>query len=294
VTTQARGPSMLLSVGTALVLAILAALPVAWSFLLRPDADLSNAGFAAEPVDWRPVDPLSALILAVTVLVSCAIVGGVAGAFAWRWRRTVGACVALVTAWATGILLLPLAAAVLGIHLRTGILCFLTPCDALLRDDRPLDGAYGYVNFVAGNVFFVGSGVLGYLIGLAVVYVLAAGVRRRFETRPVLPVIVWLLGFAIAHGMALLISAQTSGALIPYVVLTIGVVAWTVWMDRAERSANRLLLPGRPPRIPELDPAGRLQHGPGVHPCSDREQHPDGDHGQHDGDGDLDRVDRVE
>jgi hypothetical protein len=225
--------------GAAVVLALFSAVPVAWSFLVRPpDSVLRNAGYVQGPIDWQPMAPLAAFALALAVVIPAAVVGGMAGGLVWRWRRFAGSSVALATAWATGILILPIAAAVLGLHLRTGIVC-LAGCDTLLRDDHPFGGPYAYANFLAGTFAFVWSLVLPVLVFLVVVRVLFDWARGRPAARPSLPLILLVGAFAVAHGIAVLwFAGITSGGLVPYVVLSVGVIAWAAWMDDRDSKAG--------------------------------------------------------
>ena len=62
-----------------------------------------------------------------------------------------GVFVPVTVAWMLGILLLPIAAGVLGIPLRSGIVC-LFGCTAYLRDDQPLSGVLAYGQLVVASV----------------------------------------------------------------------------------------------------------------------------------------------
>lgn len=221
------------AVGAAVVLSLLSVVPVASSFLLRPpDRALRNSGWVQGPIDWQPMEPSAAVALACAVVVSSAVVGGLAGGLVWRWRRFAGAAVALTSAWAGGVMTLPVAAAALGVHLRTGIVCVMG-CETLLRDDRPFAGPVAYLEFLAGTIFVLWSVVLPALIVLVVVRVLFAWVRGRAAARPRLPLIPSVLAFAAGHGIALVWTASAGGGgFVPYLSLTIGVVAWATWMDR--------------------------------------------------------------
>src|SRR6478752_8406288 len=141
------------AVGAAVALALFSVPPVAWSFLYQPpEWALRNSGFVQGPIDWQPMAPLAAVAVALAVVVPSAVVGGLVGGLAWRWRRFAGASMALASAWATGIIILPLASALLGVHFRTGIVC-LMGCESLLRNDSPFGGPMAYVEFLAATVF---------------------------------------------------------------------------------------------------------------------------------------------
>jgi hypothetical protein len=238
---------------SAVALALLAIAPVAFSLAIEPAADrIANRGFASGPIDWRPMEPIEAVVLSAVVVFAAAMVGGAVGTLAWRWSRIGSGVSALVSAWATAIVAIPLAAAALGIHLRTGIVCIMG-CEALLRDDQPLGGVMAYAEFLMGTAIIV-SPIIG-LGAIAAVVWAAASVRRRnsAEARPdgtpgigpapsprkrrlVLGSAISL--FAVVHGAGIGLTSSTGQTgLIPYVCLTVGVVAWAIWIDR--RSPGR-------------------------------------------------------
>jgi hypothetical protein len=175
------------AVGGAVVLALISVIPVAWSFLaMPPSTTLANPRFVQGPIDWQPISFPIALALALVVVVIAALVGGSLGGLTWRWRPFAGAVAALVTAWATGIVTLPMAAAALGVHLRTGIVCFFG-CESLLRDDKPLGGAQAYGEFVVGTLAILQYFVWPAIGVVVVVFVLPSWVRGRAAPRPRLP-----------------------------------------------------------------------------------------------------------
>ena len=228
---------VLRSVLLAAVLAAAASPIVALSFLLPPARVIDNVAYSADPVDWHSMEPISAAVLAVVVLQACAGVGGFVGGLTWLWRHGLGACLALASAWATGIIALPSVAHAIGATLRTGIVCGIRPCEALLRDDAPNGGPYAFLTFLVGDLLLLGVGVLAAAVGMAVAFGVASWVQRRSQRRPTLPSVVWLLGFALTYGVGVLFDWDVSGGLIPYVTLTVGVVLWAIWMDRADRAS---------------------------------------------------------
>jgi hypothetical protein len=228
------------AVGGAVGLALLSVIPVAWSFLVTPSSTtLANRGFVQGPIDWEPISLPAALALALAVVLIAALVGGSVGGLVWRWRPFAGAAAALVTAWATGILTLPMAAAALGIHLRAGIVCFFG-CESLLRDDKPLGGVQAYAEFVLGTLALLQSFVWPALAVLLVLFVLPSWIRGRAAPRPRLPRTVAVAAFAAVQGFPLVwVAATGHGGVVPYLCLSLGIVAWTVWMSRSSRAPNR-------------------------------------------------------
>jgi hypothetical protein len=243
------GPPILIALG----LAAIAIVPVALSFDLQPPANaIANDAFASPPIDWRPLDLVQSLALAAIVCVLAAVVGSAIGAAAWRRQPIVSGPAALAAAWATGVVSLPLVAAALGIHLRTGIVCVMG-CESWLRDDQPLGGFAGYAMFVLGSAIVVWPVVLGVGIVIAIVTIVASRRPRGGELAPQpggRPRLLLLLGafagFAIIHGagIGLMASTQQIG-LVPYVSLSVGTALWIVLLDRSADRAQ--LQPGAPP-----------------------------------------------
>jgi len=224
------------AVGAAVGLALLSVLPVAWSLLMAPpETALENEGFVQGPIDWLPMAPESAVVLALAVVVPSAVVGGLVGGLIWRWRRFAGAAVALASAWSAGVVLLPVAASALGIHLRAAIVCAFG-CESLLRDDQPFGGLIAYATFLAGTFFLVMSVIVPAAVALIVVGVLFARVRGRPAVRPRLPLVPSVIAFAAVHGIALVWTViVTPSGLVVYFCLALGVVAWTIWMTEGVR-----------------------------------------------------------
>ncbi len=149
--------------------------------------------------------------------------GGSAGV-AWRRWRLVGVAVAISLGWALGIVLLPIAASLLGIHLRAGITCTaLTFCQATLRDDELLSGATAYVELVAGVLLLMSAPVVP-LIPIAALWL------GRRAGRFVVPVLAVIGGHAIIHWIA--IANQDPSAVVAYACLAVGVLLWALWLRR--------------------------------------------------------------
>lgn len=83
---------------------------------------------------------LTAAVVALAAVLPAAIVSAFVGGRIVRRHRAWGLFVTVSLAWAIGVALLPMAAAALGAHLQTGIVC-LMGCEAHLRSDAPLSGA---------------------------------------------------------------------------------------------------------------------------------------------------------
>jgi hypothetical protein len=217
-------------VTAALVLALCSVIPVAWSLLVEPSASvLANEGYVTEPIDWRPLSPFEAFALATVVIVPVALVVGWLGGLVWRRHAMVGVLVTITLAWALGIVLLPIAANLLGLPLRTGIFCMFG-CEANLRDDQPLSGVIAYAQLVFTVV------LIAYAL-LIPAFVFWLGGKIGWYIVPVLAVIG---GHAVVHWLAIL--SPTAGAQVPYACLAIGVVLWALWMQRSSRAARAALV----------------------------------------------------
>jgi len=216
---------------------------------------IANEGFVSPPIDWRPLDLWPSLGLAAAASLLAAVVGSVIGTYAWRRRPIVAGPAALAGAWAAGVISLPLVAAGLGIHLRTGIVCVMG-CEAWLRDDQPLGGVAGYAMFVLGSAFVVWPVVLGAGIVIAVGTILSSRSVRGSSTPPgslgrprLLLLLAAFAGFAVIHGagIGLTASSQQTG-FIPYLSLSIGTAIWLVLLhrtrNRPEPAREAASLPG--------------------------------------------------
>lgn len=264
-----RSATIRKAVMPAMILAALSVAPVALALEVIPsDVVLANTGWAAGPIDWRPMDPIHAIALSIVVVLAAAVAGGAVGSFALRSGPIWGGVAALTTAWAAAIITLPLAAAALSVHLRTGIVCVMG-CEAMLRDDQPLGGPAGYAMFVLGTAIVVWPLVAVAVIA-AVVGTVAPVLRRRSpepiprptaSSLPASPIIrshilraTAVGGFAVAHGAGLALTASSGqNGLVPYVCLSVGVVAWVIWLE--SRSARAEF--GRPDHVaPPVAPSG--------------------------------------
>ena len=235
-----ESPEIKRPVAMALGLAAISVVPVALSFNLQPGSAIANEGFVSPAIDWRPLDLVPSLALAAVACLLAALVGGVIGAYAWSRRPMLAGPAALAGAWAAGVISLPLVAAGLGLHLRTGIVCFMG-CEAYLRDDQPLGGFAGYVMFVLGSAFVIWPVVLVAGAVIAVATILSASrVPDSSTPRPplrrprVLVLLAAFAAFALIHGAGVgvgAISLQTG--LIPYLSLSAGTAIWLVLLHRA-------------------------------------------------------------
>lgn len=212
-------------VATAVLLALASILPVAWSLQLVPPASvLANEGFVTPPIEWRPMGWAGAIAMTACAILPAALFAGYAGGLIWRLNRTAGVFTALTLAWLTGIVMLPIAASVLDIPLRTGIACFFS-CEANLRDDQPSSGAIAYAELVLGSLPFLP----GLFVPAIVLYI-----GRRLRSLAFA-----FVGVVLAHGLAHVwaITQLVSGALIPYLCLVAGLAVWAYWLQLREAAA---------------------------------------------------------
>ena len=229
-------------------LALLSAVPIAWSLQLQPDlALLANDGWTAPPIDWRPLSPIDALVLALAVVVPSALIAGWVGGVAGRRYAAAGVLTAITVAWALGIVLLPITAAILHLPLRAGIVCTFG-CEAMLRDDQPLSGISAYGQLVAGGL------IADALLAVpGIVFALA-----RVFGRQLLAVIALVGIHAVAHVWALV--SVTTGGVVPYACLAIGIVIWTQWLRRSSTRLGDLRI-ARVDDVVELAPQDHDEQG---------------------------------
>jgi hypothetical protein len=211
-------------VRSAVVLALVSAVPVAWSLEMSPPAwMLLNEGFVAGPIDWRPAGPVAALVLAAFTVIPAALLSSWIGGRVGRRHQTWGLAVTLWTAWATGVVVLPVAAAALGVHLRTGIACAMG-CEANLRDDVFLSGvaAYGMLVVVSTSLFVFLVIPLGLLVLARATGQFTLAVAGVISLHAVLHL--WIL------------TSVSHGGFIPYLSLLVGFTVWCYWMRPRTRS----------------------------------------------------------
>ena len=195
----------------------LVALPTWW---LRDNPPYRIDGGPLATVDLGP----ALLVSAVVILPTAVIVGWLAGRVWQRWRL-VGVLVALVGAWALGVSLTPLVAAALGIPLTTGLFCFMG-CEAYLRSDMPLSGVRGYLISAFVVVLIV------YALLIPLIAFVAARRAGAFDAQ--------VLAIVAAHSLVFWVALiqVSTGALIPYACLAIGVIAWSRWMRRLDEEVD--------------------------------------------------------
>jgi hypothetical protein len=216
------GPTLL-----AVVLALIAVAPVAWS-LYEPLAawKLDELDPSMAPLANRPMGVEQAILLAFATVIPAAMIGGVTGGTLRRGFPVGGAFTALSAAWLTGVVLLPLIANALAIPLTNGVGCFMS-CEVHLRDDQPSSGAVAYVTSVGLSLPFIWF----WLVPL--IFLILA---LRWNTGDsVVPVFFAILLHAGLHSMAII-----AGGAVPYVCLAVGVLAWSVILrmgDRRRRDA---------------------------------------------------------
>jgi hypothetical protein len=245
---RARSISIRRATSAAVVLALLSIVPVAVSFGVPPSREMiANERWAAPPIDWQLIEPLHGLVLATVTTLVAAVVGGLAGGLAWRRGPIWGGVAALAGAWATAITVLPLVAAGLGVHLRTGIIC-LFGCQASLRDDQPFGGPAAYAEFVLGTAVLVWP-IIALAAVVTVVLTVVPSLRppgpgnsadtagtspRGLLANSRLLLVLSLGGFALVHGAGIaLMSSSNQTGLIPYLCLCVGVVVRAAWLDRS-------------------------------------------------------------
>ena len=223
---------------TAIGLAVLSVPAVAWSLQLEPWFRIDNEGLVTPPVDWRPMGVGSAVILALITTVLAAVVSSAIGGWIARRRRVLGLFATLAIAWFAAVTVLPIAATLLGIHLRAAIVC-LIGCEASINSGDPLSGLRA--------VLLVPIGVARFVPVLAIpAVVLMVGRKQRSHALVVLGVV---LTHAVFYG--LMLTPLVFGAHVPYVALVIGFAIWS-YLVRDQ------LAPWPP--VPPLDPAN--QYGP--------------------------------
>jgi hypothetical protein len=197
----------------ALLLALVS-IPVATWALLSPAPSQSGiAGVAPGLAD--------AVLIATIAVLGAALAGGVTGSFL-AGRRIAAPFAALAVAWATGIGLLGLAPALLGISYTVGTFC-LDACNPLVSSDKPLSGI---------TTWFGGT-LLGFITVIpALIGLLAIRLARRAAGRGsvLAPVAAALVGHTALNWLTLLGSGIPG--MVVYAVLCLGVACWALLLAR--------------------------------------------------------------
>jgi hypothetical protein len=238
-------------VSTAVALALLSVVPVAWSLLLKPPVPLDNEGYVTPPVDWRPMGLMPALVLALVTVVLAALVSGALGGWLVRRHRATGLFVTLALAWLTAVAVLPVAATLLGIHLRTAIACVFA-CESNVRSGEPLSGLWAAL-VVLVSVFQL------YVALIVPAVVLIVGQNRR-------SLALLVFGVVLAHAILYALALFAFGAHIPYVTLVVGFAAWAYVV--------RDHFAPWPPPLPEPPTGPPAWNPPNVQPAKATERPP--------------------
>lgn len=194
-------------------------MPVAW-WLRQPPAAIG------EPTGWQAVTLPQALLLAAASVIPAALVGGAVAGWLVRRHPAIAAFVAMTVSWWVGILMLPLAAGILGIPYAAGFFC-ADGCTAFLDYQEP------FLGFTAYPISLIWTVALWpYLAVPLVLGIVGLLVRRRVVT----------ILFAVALHSGLSVGSIALGGFLPYVCLAIGVLVWAMWLaepaDEVETSAD--------------------------------------------------------
>jgi hypothetical protein len=192
----------------------LAGLPVAiWALVSPAPAQSGLAGVAPGLAD--------AVLIAAIAVLGAGLAGGIAGSFL-AGRRIAAPFAALAVAWATGIGLLGLAPALLGISYTVGTFC-LDACNPLVSSDKPLSGI----------TTWFGGAVLGFVTIVPVVIALVAvRLAKRAGARG--SVLAPVLAALVAHTALNWLTLLGSGipGIVVYVALCLGVASWALLLAR--------------------------------------------------------------
>ena len=193
----------------------LASLPIAVWALLNPAASRSGAPGVA------PTLP-DAVLIATVAVVGAALAGGIAG-IVLAGRRIAAPFAALAVAWATGISLLGLVPALLGISYTVGTFC-IDGCNPLVSSDKPLSGITTWF----GGTFLGFITIVPVVIGL-----ISVRLGRRAGDRG--SVLAPVLAAVVAHTALNWLTLFASGlpGIVVYVALCLGVICWAVLLAGA-------------------------------------------------------------
>jgi hypothetical protein len=174
---------------------------------------------------------VEAIAMAAIAVLGAALVGGWLGG-RLLGRMTMAPLVAIAAAWFVGVSLLTIGPMVLGIRYSAMPFC-MDGCQPLLVGTQPLSGG---TYWVLGMVFGVVT-VLPAAVALTLLIVARSSYTNgQVAMRASLAVI----AYGAFWGMGMLGGAP--GAIVAYVPLAIGVVIWTVLLQRRDSSGARVVV----------------------------------------------------
>jgi hypothetical protein len=172
---------------------------------------------------------LEAMAMAAFAVLGAALVGGWLGG-RLLGRMTMAPLVAVAAAWFVGVSLLTIGPMLLGIHYTAMPFC-MDGCQPLLVSTQPLSGG---TYWVLGMVF----GVLT-VLPIAVALTLLIVSRSHYTDGQVaMRASLAVIAYGAFWGMGMLGGAP--GAIVAYVPLAIGVVIWTVLLQRRDPNGARV------------------------------------------------------
>lgn len=209
------------------LLGLASAGPAGWWLLLPPQGERERLA-----VGWQPLAVEEAMALSlVAVLAASTVGGGLAGRTLAR-HRTSAPLLAVAVAWPTAIAILPIAASVLGIPLRAGIVC-LSGCSATLTDERAVSGIDAYLNATALGAVTLVTSLPALGVALGGVWL---GRRGHHSTSAGAMVI----GYGCLNVWSILL-----GGAVPFLLLAAGVLVWARIATRDEmQESDRSTMPG--------------------------------------------------
>ena len=229
---------------TALLLAAVSIVPVAWSLLdLRPD--MWYWSYLPYPARTQS----QALLLAASAVVPAALLGGYLGGLVHRQRPMIGALVALALSWPIGITMLPLAATILNLPMQDPVFCFDT-CTPQLVSGEPLSGLEAYLYWTFGGLYALMPA------GIAIVLLVVATVIAR-KGHPTLATPFAVAAYASLHIFTLL-PWQAHAA---FACLGLGVILWAAWLNARGRHLAARDAADQPTDVAHTPPAALPQPG---------------------------------
>jgi hypothetical protein len=205
------------AVVVALALAPLLAIPVTWS-LVQPPERLN-----VDRVVLTAADTIAVYACVTLAAVLSALAGATAGARLARRHATSGSLVAILLGWTIAVAVVPMLTATAGVPLQAGVVC-IDSCTPTIVGSEAGSG----VEALYGAVVFAGFFVIP--AGVALV-LLIAGLIAGYVHRPIAATLLLLLSLA-----ALMAWALMYGALVAFVCLAVGVMAWALILFRGART----------------------------------------------------------
>jgi hypothetical protein len=189
----------------------------------------SPPAYAVAAIDWRPIEPGMAILLAAWAVLPASVVGGWLGGRLVLTRPAASVLVAIAISWPLAIALLPIGAAALAVPMEAAVVC-IDACTVELTYQNAASGLEAYSTSV-----LVGMGIGGF--GVIPAAIAGTGWWMTRRSGPMPRIIATVVSYAAFHFWSILYGA------IPFLCLSVGAVAWSRWLGWRSMRTGRAPAP---------------------------------------------------